>query len=126
MIDEEAKNLGGDYSKIIIGGEAEGCVLAYYVFLLCRHALGGVAAFNGMPAIIYEHLFTNKNKQVPILAYHGKNNRIVPEDYHRSRVDFLKEAGFDVTYISEEGVTDYITDTTFKEMGKLFERIMKK
>jgi hypothetical protein len=51
-------------------------MLSYNVFLICLHALGGVATLIGLLVLIDEFLITEK---VSILAYHGTNEVIIPE-----------------------------------------------
>jgi predicted esterase len=40
--------LNGDYSKIFIGGFAEGCSIALATYIKFQQRLGGVIAFNGI------------------------------------------------------------------------------
>ena len=74
LVDVEAKSLGGDYSKVFVGGFSQGCALALYVGLSIPHKLGGVIGYAGYFFEISPELSSDKN----LLIIHGHKDKIRP------------------------------------------------
>ena len=60
LVDEEAKLLGNDPSKVFIGGLSQGCMVSLATFLKYKgqKRLGGVIGLSGMQALDY-HKYIN-------------------------------------------------------------------
>ncbi len=80
-MEEEAKLLNGDYSKIFVGGFSQGCCMALNSAILAPFKVGGViglsgAAFESLLATINSDKdgarFGEKKKSLSIFLYHGK------------------------------------------------------
>ncbi len=80
-MEEEAKLLNGDYSKIFVGGFSQGCCMALNSAILAPFKVGGViglsgAAFESLLATINSDKdgarFGEKKKSLYIFLYHGK------------------------------------------------------
>jgi len=74
IINQEAKLLNGNYSKIIIGGFSQGASLSLYTGNTEEHLLGGAIFLYG------NYINENKNKLNAFLL-HRKNDKIIPFSY---------------------------------------------
>ena len=67
------EHLGGDYSKILLGGFSQGCAMAFNTMFTMEQCVAGVIALSGhiiSPDQVTEA--TEDKKTVPMLIYHGK------------------------------------------------------
>jgi predicted esterase len=74
IIDSEAKHLGGDYSKVFLGGFSAGCAMSTYVGLSIPQKLGGIIGYAGYFFEITPELSDDRN----ILIIHGTKDNIRP------------------------------------------------
>ena len=74
LIDQEAKALGGDYSKVFLGGFSQGCAMSLYVGLSLPQKLGGIIAYAGYHFEIASEIPDDRN----VLVIHGDNDKIRP------------------------------------------------
>jgi len=78
VIDEEAKKLGGDYSKIILGGFSQGACMSLHIGLTDDKVYGGLVILSGL---LFPFSGTNINsskKNMPIFIGHGKYDDVIP------------------------------------------------
>ena len=74
-INQEAKLLNGNYSKIIIGGYSQGAKLSLYTGNTLDHLLGGAIS-------LCSNINENKNKnKLNAFLLHRKNDKIIPFSY---------------------------------------------
>ena len=91
IIDEEAKVLGGDTTKIFIGGFSQGCMVSIAAFLKYKglKRLGGVIGLSGMQGLDHNKYVTfeneeekerimNMRKETPMFIYHGLDDKTLP------------------------------------------------
>lgn len=93
VLEEEAKDLNNDYSKVILGGFSQGACVTYNTFLNLSQNLGALVALSGHAPPIDIKNVTEDKKKVPIFAYHGQEDPMVPETLHRQAAKTLKDAG---------------------------------
>ena len=119
MIDEEAKELEGDYSKIFLGGKSQGCMLSYNVLQHLEHTIGGLITAIGHPVLIHKDKITEESKKIPIYAFHGKDDDIVSESAHSNGIKLLTDIGYNIEYEVIEGL-GHTTGAAFKAGITLF------
>lgn len=74
LIETEAKALGGDYSKVFLGGFSQGCALALYAGLSLPQKLGGIVGYAGYFFEITPELADDRQ----VLVIHGHKDKIRP------------------------------------------------
>lgn len=74
IIDAEAKHLGGDYSKVFLGGFSAGCAMALYNGLSIPQKLGGIIGYAGYFFEITPELPDDRN----LLILHGNKDTVRP------------------------------------------------
>jgi len=74
LIDQEAKALGGDYSKVFLGGFSQGCAMSLYVGLSIPQKLGGIIAYAGYNFEITPEIPDDRN----VIIIHGTKDNIRP------------------------------------------------
>jgi phospholipase/carboxylesterase len=78
-IDNEAKALGGDYSKIFLGGFSQGSAMTLHVGLGHEKNIGGLICLSGY---LFPFSKINGDKEkLPILIRHGKYDELIPEPF---------------------------------------------
>ena len=113
-----AKELGDDYTKIILGGFSQGCVVSLYTALAFGKEIGGICGLSGylVPFIT----LPTDCKKTKILLYHGKaddklNYVMAMKSYER-----LKAAGIEAKIISEAKMQHEISPNELKEIETFF------
>ncbi len=97
VLDEEVKELNGDYSKLYIGGFSQGCCMSINVALTTPHTLLDLIKTDT------QGTFEEKKKNLRIFAYHGKTDGVIPESPAAKSYQLLKEAGFEkLSYYGED------------------------
>jgi len=83
-MEEEAKLLKGDYSKVFLGGFSQGSFMAINSAILAPFKIGGVIALSGgvfpslQKTINSDHeRFADKKKSLPFFIYHGMRDQVV-------------------------------------------------
>ena len=83
IINEEAKLLNDDYSRIFVSGFSQGSFLSFYIGLSFEHLLGGIACFCGNPVSNTKFVENNRNNLKVFLALGVKDDFV--------EVNFAKE-----------------------------------
>jgi phospholipase/carboxylesterase len=80
-IDQEAKALGGDYSKIFLGGFSQGACMTLHVGLTAENKIGGLIVLSGLlfPFTAKEIISKEKNKDINVFISHGTYDDVIPE-----------------------------------------------
>jgi len=74
IIDEEAKLLNGDYSKVFLGGFSQGCAMSLNIGATSPHKLGGIIGYAGYLFEITPPMDEEKN----VLVLHGDKDKLRP------------------------------------------------
>ena len=110
-IEEEAKVLNGDYSKVFVGGFSQGCCMALNSTILAPFKVGGVIGLSGA---VFESLlatinsdkddsrFGDKKKNLSIFVYHGKADQVIPYPHAKESYDLLIASGFQKVEFCDE------------------------
>ena len=85
IINEEAKLLNNDYSKIFVSGFSQGSFLSYYIGLSFEHLLGGIACFCGFP-LSKTQIVENNRKNLNIFAAFGVQDGFVEIEFARGQM----------------------------------------
>ena len=85
IINEEAKLLNNDYSKIFVSGFSQGSFLSYYIGLSFEHLLGGIACFCGYPLSKTQIVESNR-KNLNIFAAFGVQDGFVEIEFSRGQM----------------------------------------
>ena len=84
IINQEAKLLNGNYSKIIIGGHSQGASLSLYTGYTMDYLLGGVIS---LCRALFEQVNFNENKnKLNVFLLHRENDKIIPFICHKKIV----------------------------------------
>ena len=110
IINQEAKLLNGNYSKIIIGGHSQGASLSLYTGYTLDYPLGGVIS---LYRELFEQVNINENKnKLNVFLFHRENNKIIPFNYHKQIFDKAS---------NHEGVSKYFHPTINHFVNNTFE-----
>ena len=93
IIDEEAKLLGGDYSKIFIMGTSKGGMMAAWFGLMANRAFGGVVNYIGSFPLLETKAVSQLGKNVPVIHIHDKKDTIVKYHFAEEGMEVARKAG---------------------------------
>jgi len=110
---DEIKILGGDSTKLFIGGFSQGCFMSLYSGLTFNKTIGGILGSSGYLVSIPESDRLNgANANIPLYLSHGKNDTTIyyelAETIYRDRLSPLAHK---ITKVYEDGVGHAITET---------------
>ncbi len=86
IINEEAKLLNNDFSKIFVSGFSQGSFLSYYIGLSFEHLLGGIACFCGFP-LSKTKIVENNRKNLNIFAAFGAKDGFVEIEFSKEQMN---------------------------------------
>ena len=86
IINEEAKLLNNDFSKIFVSGFSQGSFLSYYIGLSFEHLLGGIACFCGFP-LRKTKIVENNRKNLNIFAAFGTKDDFVEIEFSKGQMN---------------------------------------
>ena len=103
VLEEEAKALGGDYSKVFVGGFSQGCLMSINTAILAPFRVGGVlglsgAAFESLLKKMKEDKegrFEDKKKNLSLFLYHGMSDPTLNYELADASYKQMKDLGFD-------------------------------
>lgn len=127
LIDKEANELNGDYSKIFLYGYSQGACMSYYIAfnLGVGKELGGVASMSGVmfPEIFDEDTY-NDNTKTHFLIGHGKEDEIFNIELHKKTIKkFDDYPNFERHYY--DGIKHFIFDASKQDLQNFFHKYMK-
>lgn len=131
-IEEEAKALNGDYSKVFVGGFSQGCCMALNSAILAPFTVGGViglsgAAFESLLATINSDKdnsrFGEKKKNLSIFVYHGKADEVITYPHAKESYDLLIASGFQKIQFNDENKLGHSVSPT--EIAAIIEYMTK-
>ncbi|MFE8070328.1 dienelactone hydrolase family protein [Marinobacteraceae bacterium S3BR75-40.1] len=106
LIDQEIER-GIPAERIILAGFSQGGAVAYLTALTYPDRLAGLLTLSTYLAVNPLDRAADANRDLPILACHGRQDPMVPEFLGRQAVETLEAAGYPVqyrTYDVEHGV----------------------
>ena len=103
VLEEEAKALGDDYSKVFVGGFSQGSLMSLNIAILAPFRVGGVlglsgAAFQTLLRKVKEDKegrFEDKKKNLNFFLYHGMNDPTIMYDLADASYKQMKDLGFE-------------------------------
>ena len=103
VLEEEAKALGGDYSKVFLGGFSQGCLMSLNTAILAPFRVGGVlglsgAAFESLLQKVREDKegrFEDKKKNLNLFIYHGMSDPTINYELADASYKQMKDLGFE-------------------------------
>jgi len=113
VMNEEIERLGGDSTKLFIGGFSQGCFMSLYSGLTFDKTIGGIMGGSGyLVTIPMGQPISGPNTNIPLFLSHGmKDDTIwfdVAETIYRDRLSPLQHK---ITKVYEENVGHQITAT---------------
>eukprot|EP00343_Euplotes_focardii_P011980 CAMPEP_0205831256 /NCGR_PEP_ID=MMETSP0206-20130828/43561_1 /ASSEMBLY_ACC=CAM_ASM_000279 /TAXON_ID=36767 /ORGANISM="Euplotes focardii, Strain TN1" /LENGTH=126 /DNA_ID=CAMNT_0053135727 /DNA_START=318 /DNA_END=698 /DNA_ORIENTATION=+ len=125
-MDEEIKNnLGGDASKLYIGGFSQGAALAFYTAFQYPDNIGGVISLSGH--CIYSdptNQIQESKKSIPIFVYHGKLDFKIPYKASFTPWLALEEAGFTIEHHTDKKMGHTVSDEELSKLAEFMEKSM--
>lgn len=98
VIDNEVKNLSGDYSKIFLGGFSQGACMTLHCGLTSENKFGGLIVLSGLLfPFTAEELEKSKdslNKDVQIFIAHGGYDEVIAETLAKASYQPLYDLGY--------------------------------
>ena len=92
VIDEEVERLGGDASRVAVGGQSQGACTSLDAALTYRSDLGG--AFISFGMLYSRTALAEARRQLPIWAFHGAEDSIIASSLATRSHARLRDAGF--------------------------------
>ena len=133
VIEEEAKQLGGNYEKVFVGGFSQGCCMALNVAILAPFRVGGVvglsgAAFESLTQKIQddkEGRFEDKKKNLPLFIYHGLNDPTIMYEHADVTYKKMKDLGFEkMEYHGQKGMGHTVSLQEIRHIKEFLTRMM--
>ena len=88
IINEEAKLLNDDYSRIFVSGFSQGSFLSFYIGLSYEHLLGGIACFCGNP-VSKTKIVENNRKNLNVFVALGAKDDFVEINFAKDQIKKL-------------------------------------
>ena len=89
VINEEAKELGGKYDKIYIGGHSQGAMISLYTGYNFEHLLGGIISFSGILPPQGEVL--PGKEALNVYCGFGDSDNIITPDFFYETIESIKD-----------------------------------
>ena len=110
IINNEVKNVQGDYKRIFVGGFSQGACLSYHIGLSFEHTLGGIIPFCGYP-VSNTTINEENKKDLNIFTVLGGEDIFVNLDYTLNQTLTLlsefKKLKIEIFRDEEHAVKDY-------------------
>jgi len=104
ILDREVAMLGGDASRVFLGGASQGCCTALHCALTYPKELGGFVGIVGH--LLSSTPLPKKKQRMPIYLYNGKQDQVMRWSWVRETYGRFKEAGYTNVHIRvDDGVT---------------------
>ena len=125
IINEEAKLLNNDYSKIFVSGFSQGSFLSFYIGLSCEHLLGGIACFCGFPLSKTKFVENNRNN-LKIFAAFGVKDGFVEIGFVREQMKKLLGKNENVVMKEYKNYEHQVYEEELRDMKKFILSIINK
>lgn len=111
LIDAEAASLGGDYSRVVLGGNSQGGTVALHAAL--THPRGGELGglFCGCTLLMRQTPVDAARHALPVYVFTAEKDEEFPPAFQRRCYERLREAGFAVRSHIEPGLSHYVDST---------------
>lgn len=120
LIKNEAKSefIKNDYKKIFIGGFSQGACMSLYIGNTFNQNLAGIISCSGYLFPFIKNINTN----IPIFAYHGKNDPVIPFSKTVKSYERLKE-NKKFIFHAEDDLEHTFSYIELQEMEKFFQNL---
>ena len=125
IINEEAKLLNNDYSKIFVSGFSQGSFLSFYIGLSFEHLLGGIACFCGYP-LSKTKFVDNNRKNLKVFAVFGVKDGFVEIGFAKEQVKKLLGNNENVIVKEYKNYEHQVYVEELKDMNKFILGIINK
>lgn len=124
VVENEAKLLNGDYSKVFLGGFSQGACMTLHVGLTSEFNLAGLVVLSGLIFPFTTKVLEDSKKNIPIFIGHGSWDDVIPEALAKASYQTLFEKKFtNITYKSyQEGHT--IAAEEIEDMKNFIEKLL--
>ena len=93
LVDAEVELLGGDYGRIFVMGYSKGGQMALWLGLMGNRPLGGIINYLGCFPFFEIDSVSDAGKQVPVVHYHDRRDKIILFRFAEEGVAVAKRAG---------------------------------
>ena len=110
LITFEAKTVG--VGHVIVGGFSQGGAMTLYTCLHGEHALAGIISCSAylLQHTTYPAHMSEVGKHIPVFAYHGTADGVVPYPAASKGYELLKSFGANIEFHTEKGLTHSMSD----------------
>lgn len=111
--------------NIIIGGFSQGGSMALYTGLSSKHKVGGIIAASSYLLLRgqYPSVLSSHARDIPIFAYHGTDDQVVPYDIAALSYQLLQSHHLHVQFETERGLGHGVSE---EEISKMFKFVTEK
>ena len=120
IINQEAKNLNGNYQNIYIGGHSQGAIVSLHTAYNFKELLGGVLVCSGI-LLNETEIIGDKNKLKVFLA-HGYKDQAIPMIFHNETVKrienfegvkkyYYEELGHQIAEYEKSDMSGFLNDS---------------
>jgi len=109
LIDKEAEELGGNYSKIFLFGYSQGACMSMYIGFNIKQELGGIVSLSGVlfPEVLTQSTFNN-NTKTKFFICHGESDKVFDIKIHKETYkNFKNYSNFEFKYYKNIGHNSY-------------------
>ena len=124
ILREEIEILGGDSSRVAVGGFSQGCAMALYAGLGFEKTLGGIIGWSGYLIPMTKENDTNSN--IRILLSHGTLDEVIPIKLTDLSLEKLNWKKHKLIMLREEGMGHTINENVTKKTSEFIRSIFAK
>jgi phospholipase/carboxylesterase len=125
LLDHECDLVGSE--NVVLGGFSQGAAMSLYTALQYPRPLAGIAICSGY-VLMHEKLIASvhdANKNVPIFAYHGADDQMVPVSFASNGYEALSKAGITIPLVAEEELGHNVSELEVRSMEDFFLNVLK-
>lgn len=125
IINEEAKLLNNDFSKIFVSGFSQGSFLSFYIGLSFEHLLGGIACFCGNP-VSKTKFVENNLKNLNIFVALGAKDDFVQINFAKEQIKKLVGGNKNIVIKEYKNYDHQVYEEELEDMKKFILSIINK
>lgn len=118
VMEEEIKALGGDATRLFLGGFSQGASLALHNGLSYETRLGGIMVYSGFLFPISQQ--GEENKKTPIFISHGKADPLIKFEMADKSYQALDVEAHGIVRISEDGLQHSVSNNILAKSKEWF------
>ena len=125
LIDKEAEELNGNYSKIFLLGYSQGACMSMYIGFNIEHELGGIVSLSGIvfPEVLSQPTFHN-NTKTNFLVCHGEDDKVFDININKETFKkFENYLNFEFKYYKNVGHNSF--ESSKYDIQEFFSNFMK-